>query len=178
VNPSAGPSTPKSLAAVVQYDNVIPKPPAPIEGNSITVGGQQLLLSGVLGSQAPQDGTSIIVVGARDCKGRELRGGVVTLIDGATGQPVPTGKDAGQMHASYLFGGFPNEACTFTYSDQAIWAAVNAPSNMPGNTHPYTVRLTGRMHDTDTTPVVLGEKPVELWPNASIIPRVYRLTPP
>jgi hypothetical protein len=178
VNPRTDPKPTDSLETIYQYDNVIPKPPGVVGGNSITVGEVATMLSGVLGSQAAAPNTAILVAGARDCKARELHGAIITLIDGDTGLPVPTGKAAGQMRGSYLLNNFPSETCTFTDSAQAIWAAVNVTPNMPGNTHPYRIRMSGRKSASDAQPVNMGEKPIEIWPNASVIVRPYRLTPP
>jgi hypothetical protein len=182
VNPRIDPTNDQnSLRPLFWYDNVIVKPPAMVVGYSITKKGTTLILSGILGSQQPDPGTATLVSGVRDCQAREVTGALVELIDDATGELVPTGKTAGVMHSSYFYRTFPNDKCSFTTAnnvdEQAIWGAVNAPVNMPGHTHGYTVRIRGR-RSTDATPVLLGEKSVELWPDTVTIARAFRLSPP
>ena len=178
VNAQSADAATDSRLGTIQYDNLIPRNPAFAEGQSITQAALAYLLSGILGSQSPAPGSALVVSAARDCQGREVRGGVLELIDGETGQPVPTGKATGQLRSSYFFGGIPTEGCTFTSADKAIWSAINAPVNMPGNAHKYSVRLSGRMHDTDVAAAVLGETPIETWTDQASIVRPYRLTPP
>ena len=182
VNPRIDPtSDQKSLRPLFWYDNAIVKPPAMVVGYSITKSETTLILSGILGSQQPDPGTATLVSGVRDCQAREVSGALVELVDDATGALVPTGKTTGVMHSSYFYKTFPNDKCSFTTAnnvdEQAIWGAVNAPVNMPGHTHGYTVRIRGR-RKTDATPVVVGEKSVELWPDTVTIARAFRLSPP
>jgi hypothetical protein len=166
-----------TLVGLIEYDNIAVKPPAFAQGYSATNNGVSLLLAGVLGSSPQAANSSIIVVGVRDCQEREIRGALVELVDGNTGNAVPTGKGVGDMRTDYFLGGLPNTKCTFTNDDQALWGAVNAPVNMPGNTHPYRVRVSGRKQG-GTDPVMINEIPIELWPNQIIIPRAYKATPP
>ena len=182
VNPRTDPTSDQnSLRPLFWYDNAIVKPPAMVVGYSITKKETTLILSGILGSQQPDPGTATLVSGVRDCQAREVTGALVELIDDATGELVPSGKTAGVMHSSYFYKTFPNDKCSFTTAstvdEQAIWGAVNGPVNMPGHTHGYTVRIRGR-RKTDATPVVLGEKSVELWPDTVTIARAFRLSPP
>ena len=167
-----------SRHTTIQYDNLTPRAGGTAVGQSITESDLGTLLAGVLGSQAATKGKSLLVGVAQDCQGRDLKGAVLELIDGATQLPVPTGKASGDMRDSYFYSNLPNDQCTYTSSDKAIWAGINAPTNMPGNTHPYSIRMSGRMHDTDVAASIIGEQPIELWPDIASIVRPYRLSPP
>lgn len=168
----------KALITSIQYDNVIPKPGSTLVGNSLTTGELSLILSGVLGSQTVTKGSTILVSGARDCKAREVGGAVLTLLDGETNQPVAVGKSQGEVHADYFYAGFPNETCTYTNATQSVWSAINVPANMPGKTHKYIVQFSGRKDASQASPVVMGQVELELWPDAVIAARPYRLSPP
>ena len=121
----------KALTETFHYDNIIIAPSVPVVGSSVTLTGRKLILGGILGSQSAAPASAVLVAGARDCKAREIRGGLLTVIDGATGQPVPLGKAQNQPRAAYVLNGFPNEQCTFTNSAQSLWTAINLPATCP-----------------------------------------------
>lgn len=52
---------------------------------------------------------------------------------------------------------------------------VNAPVNVSGDevTHPYRLRLKGRMRKSDVEPKVLGERAVELFKASITTVRLY-----
>ncbi len=168
----------KSLRTLLWYDNVIVPPPAALAGSSITKKETALLVSGILGSQAPDATTGTLVTGMQDCQGRQVTGATLEIVDDATHAVVPTGKGS-TMKAAYFLSLFPNLKCTYTTAltpdDQSVWGVVGTPVNMPGHTHGYTLRARGR-RKTDATAVVLGERPLELWADQITVARPYRLS--
>jgi hypothetical protein len=164
-----------TLTPLVWYD--LPIMNGSNEGACLTKQEAAQLIGGIVGSQLPDPSKATLVSGVRDCQGREVRGGLLELIDDATGQPIPTGTAKGEARVRYFVNNFPDEKCTFTSNDPSIWAVINAPTNMPGKTHGYTLRFKGR-RKTDAAPVLLGQRSLELWPGKTTIGRAYRLTPP
>jgi hypothetical protein len=165
------------IEALIEFDVITPLPGQRVDGNSINQSGFNLLVAGILGAALPAAGTATIAIPARDCAGHDLAGVIVELIDDATGQPVPTGTGPTDFHTGYFSNGVPNSNCTFTSADQALWAAVNGPTNGTDATKSYSVRLSGRMSDADASPAVFAQKKVELWGDTINVLRPYRLRP-
>src|SRR5262249_18408964 len=162
------------LHALVQLDNLSPPNGGTFQGNSITDGAFQTLVAGFLGTTQTATGTAQVVTGARDCASHELLGGMIDLVDDATGQPLPVGAGPGDLHSAY-FGSddLPHTECVHTVAlPIALWAAINVPTDRK-----LRIRLSGRMRETDAQPVVLGERALELVPDTILIERAYRLTP-
>jgi hypothetical protein len=167
-------TTPPAEQEVVELDNLTPVPGTVFPGQSITTSEYQTLLAGVIGTSHTAAGTEVLVFGARDCASHELLGAIMSLVDDATGQPIPTGTGATDVHESY-FGSdnFPHPECTHTVSTPiALWAAINVPT-----TTPLRLQILGRMTASDAAPVLIGERKVELIPDDIMIQRAYRLTP-
>jgi len=163
-----------ALQEVVQLDNLTPVPGTTFPGNSITLSAFQTLVAGVLGTANTAAGTAVVVTGARDCAAHELLGGTFQLLDDTTGQPIPTGMGPTDVHEIY-FGtdNFPHPECTHTVSSPiALWGAINVPVG-------GTLRLEfwGRMTASDTAPVKIDSRVLELIANDIMIERAYRLTP-
>jgi hypothetical protein len=138
---------------------------------------RNLIVSSVLGRAPPPDPERVLIVALlRDCQGREVSGGRFELLD-ETGAPVTDGTALDEPHSSYFQYALPSMVgCTYTSNDQAAWVMVNAPSNVVGNTitHAYRLRLSGRMRASDSEPVVIGERALELFPGAVTFVRLYR----
>jgi len=167
-------TTTPALQEVIQLDNLTPAPGTLFPGNSITTSEYETLIAGVLGTAHTAPGTAVIVAGARDCASHELLGGVLSLIDDATGQPVPTGTGATDVQESY-FGtdNFPHPECTHTVSSPiALWSAINVP--VGGS---LTLQFLGRMSASDSAPTLIDQRKLELYGDIIMIERPYRLTP-
>jgi hypothetical protein len=167
-------ATSPGLEAVVQLDNLPPVTGSAFAGNSITTSEFETLLAGVLGTSNTVAGTTTVVAGARDCSSHELLGATFQLVDDASGQPIPTGPGATEVHEVY-FGSddFPHPECTHTVSSPiALWGAINVPV---GNT--LRLEFWGRMTPSDATPTMIGSRTLELYANDIMIERAYRLTP-
>ena len=111
-----------------------------------------------------------LVALARDCRGRDVSGAQLELIDGATNLPL-----TGEARSAYSRFALPDPTCTFSNAEQPAWWMVNAPVNTSGatKTHSYRLRLKGRMRTGDRAPVVFGETELELFPG--IVTRVDSL---
>jgi hypothetical protein len=121
---------------------------------------------------------SLITSVARDCQGRELRGGQFELVDADTNSVVQTGTDPGMPQSAYFQNALPTTACTFTSNDRSAWVMVNAPVSVMDNkpTRRFVVRLKGRMRASDAMPVVIGESPIELFAGVLSLVWVHRET--
>jgi hypothetical protein len=147
------------------------------EGNSVAKSTYTVLVGSVLGSEQPNPNLSSIVAGGRDCAGHEVQGMQFQIVDGDTGQPIPTGNSVGSTRALYLKNNLPNVGCTYTTnSPRAVWAMINAPVNLgTGVTpHNYVIQTLGRMKDSDTSPVVFDQHPVESYPGGVSVLRSGR----
>jgi hypothetical protein len=167
-------TTSPALQEVVQLDNLTPVSGTSFPGNSITSSEFETLVAGVLGTSSTAPGTTTVVTGARDCSSHELLGATFQLLDDASGQPIPTGPGATDVHEVY-FGSdsFPHPECTHTVSSPiALWGAINVPV---GNT--LRLEFWGRMNASDATPTLIGSRTLELYANEIMIERAYRLTP-
>jgi len=137
------------------------------EANSVSATTRETLLTSVFGSESPAPGLSVLVTAAIDCNGASVQGAQFTLIDGATGQSVALGTDTGDPRAFYFINDIPNSRCTYTNNiAKGVWSIANAPVNEPGTTHPYTLRMSGRMDaDAGADGDTIAETPVELYPD-------------
>jgi hypothetical protein len=122
---------------------------------------------------------AMIVALVRDCQGREVSGAQFALFDGDSDMPVATDSTARAPRTNYFQFALPSTTgCTFTSNDQAAWVMIDAPTNVStssdSTTHSYRLRLSGRMHATDATPVVIGERDIELFPRAITFVQLYR----
>ncbi len=135
------------------------------EGNSVSVQTRDTLLTSVFGSQAPREDLAVLVSAAIDCSGTDVQGAQFTLIDQATGLAVATGSNAGDPRAFYFINDIPNSRCTYTNNiAKGVWSMGNAPVNEPGSTHPYILRMSGRMTESDPPEgVPIHDKAVELY---------------
>jgi hypothetical protein len=160
------------IKPLIWLDIQSPKPGETFLANSITQQSYDLLGGGIVGNTALDPQKMTVTIGVRDCQYRDVLGGIIELIDDATGQPLVSGE--GDFRAQY-FGpnGFPEPTCKHTVAQQSLYAAVNVPSDRS-----ITVRASGRMSDSDTAPVVLGTRKLPAVPGFIIIVRPYRLTPP
>lgn len=157
------------LKPFVWLDNFSCKPGDTYIGQSITKQSFDLLGGGILAT-TPVDPTKMtMVVGVRDCKYRDVSGGFAEVFDDTTGLPFVSGQ--GDFRAAY-FGnsGIPDLACRHTVAAQSLYAAVNVPSDRK-----VTVRVSGRMFASDTSPVVLGERKLPQIPGSIVIVRPYRV---
>jgi len=168
---------------VNMYDTPILAPPNKTIDYTISSVDQAILVSAVLGSEPLSPAKTILVSAARDCQARDMRGGILELVDDATGQVVTTDKSTGGARIVYFNEvGLPSTTCTFTTNvSQSVWSVLNSPVNIDAtgtSTHSYSVRLRGRRTKADPQPVVLNQVPVELWGTAGNVVRPYKQTPP
>jgi hypothetical protein len=149
-------------------------------GYSITKSNTQILIAAVLGSEPEDTSKAILVAAARDCQQRELRGAQFVLMDDDAQQPVAGSSTPGGVRLNYFNDqGLPDPRCDFTSNgNQAVWAVLNAPVNMPGHTHNYSLHLSGRQSESDTAPHEIFAGPIELWANAGNVARPFKVTPP
>jgi hypothetical protein len=109
----------------------------------------------------------------------DLQGAQFALIDDATGQPVATGTSSGDPRSVYFTNDIPNARCTYTNNvARGVWAFANAPVNEPGNTHSYTLVMSGRMYESQTAPVKVGSAPAQLYAGSGSLMRPYDLSGP
>lgn len=165
------------------YDTPILAPPAKTIDYTISNGDTAILVSAVLGSEPLSPAKTILVSAARDCQARDMRGGILELVDDATGQVVTSDKSTGGARVVYFNDtGLPSTTCTYTTNvSQAVWSVLNAPVNMDAtgtSTHSYSVRMRGRRTAADAQPVLLNQVPIELWGGAGNVVRPYKQTPP
>jgi len=179
IHPSANDNPMLSIPEFREYGLWAPPTDASIiQGYVALQASLDLIVSFVVDpGQRADPARSMIIALARDCSGREVSGGLFDLIDGETDLPVPTGRAPGEPRVNYFQYALPSTSgCTFTSNDQAAWTMVDAPTNVAGDsiTHPYRLRLSGRMRATDTTPVVMGEREIELSAGTFTFVRLYR----
>lgn len=160
-----------ALKTVIQFDNPTPRPGTVFLGNSLTEASFTLLGAGILGSAQPVPGTSLIVTSARDCQDHEIRGGIIELVDDATGEVIVDKSGAQDIRLAYFnTDRFPDLRCRHTVAQQSLWVAENVP-----NSRSWTIRVLGRMTASDVVPKLIGTRKIELLPDSIMIPRAYRL---
>ena len=164
-----------NTAEVRDYDLRIPSGGV-IEGTTVLTAMHSLAANVALDGDAPDASKASLGSEVRDCLGHDVGGAQFELIDGETNQPVPTSTTGSLPRAAYSQFALPNPSCTFTTVGRAEWMLLNAPVNVSGDkiTHPYRLRLKGRMHASDVEPVVLGEHDVELFPGSITAVRLYK----
>ncbi len=158
------------LKPFVWLDNFSCKAGKTYIGQSITKQSFDLLGGGILATTPVDPVKMTVVVGARDCQYRDVSGGQMELWDDTTGLQLIPGQ--GDLRASY-FGnsGVPDLACKQTVAAQALFAAVNVPSD-----HAITIKATGRMSSSDPPKgVPLGERKLPKIPGSIVIVRPYRV---
>lgn len=166
----------RSLAELRQYDLLIPPDGVPIESYLVLNGSRDLIVNLALGGEREDAQKAILMSVARDCRGRDVRGAQLALIDGETNLPVAIGTAPGAPRASYFQDALPSTSCSFTSNDQAVWVLINAPVNVSADqkTHSYRLRLTGRKSERDVSPIVLGEVEVETVAGVVSLVRTHR----
>ena len=179
IRPSVNDNPMLSVPEFREYGLFIPSADAPIiQGYVALQASLDLIVSFVVDpGQRADPARAMIIAFARDCRGREVSGGLFDLIDGETDLPVPTATAQGGPRVNYFQYALPSTSgCTFTSNDQAAWTMVDAPTNVADDTitHPYRLRLSGRMREADATPVVIGEREIELSAGAFTFVRLYR----
>ena len=164
------------IKALVWLDTLSCRAGQTYQAQSITKASFDLLSLGFTnGGQLAIDPEKMtLVVGVRDCQYRDVVGGIVQIFDDTTGLPLVSGKqDAGydDFRAAY-FGtmGTPDIACTHTSAQQALYAAINVPTDRP-----LTVRASGRMSASDTSPVMLKERKLPAIKDTIVIVRPYKI---
>ena len=138
------------------------------------------LLANVLGNLALGDrNKAVLSAVVRDCRGRDVGGAQLELIDGETNAPVASGSEAGEPRAVYGRFALPHPECTYTSAERSEWTMVNAPTNVSKGviTHPYRVRAKGRLRASDAEPAILDERAVELFPGDFSFVHPYRVAP-
>ena len=173
VKPRAGTPGLPDIRGLIQFDTVACKAGAEYDEAAISVQAANSLVAGILGSTREDTKKMAIVIGVRDCDFKDVLGGTVEVIDDATGKPVQESVGVTDMRGAY-FGtsGFPDGACTHTVASQALYTALNVPTDRP-----ITVRSRARMSELDPSPGrVLGEKKLQRFPGYIVIERPYRLT--
>lgn len=173
--PDAGAST--QIVPVYQFDTATCKPGATYPGNTLTKSGYDLLSAGILGSAKVNPAKMSVVIGVRDCRYRDVVGGVVQLVDDATGQVITNDAAHADFRGAYFnSSGFPDPACTHTtavFNQQyALYAALNVPMNTT-----VTAKVFGRTSELDskTDPPLLGTRQVPQIPGAVVIIRPYKI---
>ena len=164
------------VAELREYDVRIPASGV-VEASAYLTSMVALAAREVLGGGTPDPALARISADVRDCQGRDVGGAQLELIDGATGEPVPTGGEAGPRSA-YSHFAIPDASCTFTTVGRAEWLMVDAPVNVGAGvrTRSLRLRLRGRMRAEDEQPVIFGEREVELFAGGTTIVRPYRQT--
>ena len=173
VKPRVGAPGLADLRGLIQFDTVSCKAGQEYDEQSITAQAANALVAGILGSTREDPKKESIVIGVRDCDFKEVLGGTVEVIDDATGKPVQQSVGTSDMRGAY-FGtsGFPDSECTHTVAAQALYVALNVPTDRP-----ITIRSRARMSDLDPSPGrVLGERKLQRFPGYIVIQRPYRLT--
>ncbi|MGO9712985.1 MAG: hypothetical protein ACLQBL_29270 [Polyangiaceae bacterium] len=167
VYPDAGQASFYWLAAVLVA------PPGQTNYNSITTASDTELLTSVLGSESANAQLATLVTGADDCEDHDVRGAQFQIVYASSGQPVPTGTTPGQARTFYLQNNLPNAQCTFTTNQggRSVWSMINGPVDTTGQ---YKIQLIGRMTESQTTPAVLAEYPVESYPGTTTVLRSGR----
>jgi hypothetical protein len=168
-----------SIIEIREYDFPIPRSDTPIQGYALIHDMIRLGLNLALAGGTEDPAKAIIMADARDCLGRTVSGAQFELIDGDTKVPVQVGSAPGLPHVSYSRFALPGTMCTFTTDSPATWMLIDAPVNVSGEskTHAYRLRLLGRQHASDSKPVVIGERELELFPGVLTLVRPYRETP-
>jgi hypothetical protein len=161
-----------------EYDFPVPANDAPIDGNVMIRDSRNLAVSLALPFGRSEDPErAIILSAARDCRGRDVRGAQFELVDGESGELVPTGREPDVATSSYWQYALPTADCTFTGNEpDATWMLIDAPVNVHDGvkTHPYRLRVKGRMRASDVTPVVFAEREVELFAGVISLVRLDR----
>jgi hypothetical protein len=162
---------------------VIVPPPGQTSFNTLSRDNLSSLTTSILASEPPRPDLAIIVTGADDCQYRDVNGAQYNIIDTATGVSLPTGTGPGDTRAFYLQDNLPNTQCTYTTNvgGRSVWSMINAPTNLtPGataTTHTYMLQLSGRMYESQTTPVILDQYPLEAYPGTVTVQRGSRINP-
>ena len=106
-----------------------------------------------------------MVVPVVDCRGRDVGGALLQLIDLATGEPVPFGRCESELRATYFDDRVPKSACNHTDPRRSA-IEIMAPQNATGSQrgHPYELQLLGRLSEADPKPVVFARRRVDLLP--------------
>jgi hypothetical protein len=157
----------------------IVRPPAMIGASVLISSPVDSLLANVLGSRELGDRSKAILSAVvRDCRGHDVGGAQLELIDAEKNAPVPSGTAAGEPRTIYARFALPDPTCTYTSPEGSEWLMVNAPTNVSDGalTHAYRVRATGRMRASDSAPVTLGEPAVELSSGGFTVARPYRIS--
>jgi hypothetical protein len=139
-----------------------------IDGFAVVSDSRALAVRLALGGSGQEDPSkALLIADVRDCTGHPVNGAQVDLIEGDTNRPVSVGTAADAPHVAYSYFALPTPMCTFTSDQQegATWMMVNAPVNVVNGskTRPYRVRVSGRRQATDSAPVVIVEREVELF---------------
>jgi hypothetical protein len=182
INPHENDADGAGLSVVELHDYGIPLPLSgeSAEGHFVMRASRALAADLVLDGGMPDPEKAVLVTVARDCRGRDVSGAQIALIDAETNQPVASDGEPGAPRAAYTQFALPSPACTFSNAEQPAWMLVDAPVNIRGetNTHAYRLRIQGRMRASDPAPVVFAEGEVELFSGVvtylSSLPRVYR----
>ena len=159
-----------TLQDVWWFSNVA-KPGDKFLGASITQATQTFLLSGLGVTQTP--GTMQLTVGARDCQYRDVQGAIIEVIDDTTGLALTKGKLPNEPAVAYFgLDSLPDPRCTHTVATPSLYAVANAPTD-----HSLTVRLSGRMSESDATPKVFAQSKIPSVANVIVIDRPFRISP-
>jgi hypothetical protein len=182
VHATKNPTSPVTdIVDVHEFDLPIVRSPAVIGASALVSLPVDALLANVLGAAELGDRRKAILGAVvRDCRGRDVGGAQLELIDTETNAPVAQGTGAGEPRAVYGRFALPDVSCTYTSAERSEWMMVNAPTNVSNGavTHAYRLRAKGRMHASDSQLVILGEPAVELFSGGFSSVRPYRISPP
>lgn len=144
-------------------------------GEVISVPDYEGLVAGVLNGGTPDPTKEVLTAAVRDCQNRYVAGGILQIYDDTTMQPVAPGEGSGDLHAEYFNDeSLPSPICTHTTLPQALFSALNVPTDRPLHLRAY-----GRFQPSDsaTSPPMIGERAIPALPGQIVIIRPYRLTP-
>lgn len=138
---------------------------AAVQGGFIIQGSRDLGLNLALEGGMADPDKAVLFALATDCNGQHVSGAQLELIDDATGAPIATGTEPGDARAAYSHFALPDPSCTYSAAEMPAWMLANAPVNVTDDTkqHGYRLRISGRMTERDTAPVVFAEGEVELF---------------
>jgi hypothetical protein len=171
----------KDLVDVYAFGVPLVWPPSVVSASAVVSVAVNTVLINVLGSLDLADrNRAVIMAAVRDCSGHDVAGAQLELVDATTNTVITPGVGVGEPRAVYGRYALPDTTCRYTNAERAEWMMLNAPTNVSGGaaSHAYKVRATGRMRASDTEPVLLDERAIELYPGSFSFVYPYRVWPP